>query len=288
MPILYNATETEASTGFFDNLLRLLSDFAMHTGLRLLAAIAVLIIGLRAVRALNRRYIKSKAYEKLEPDVRGIVRWLLSFLLNAAVIIGVIAILGIPLTSVATVISSAALALGLSLQGSLANLAGGIVLLIFKPFHVNDVIEVSSFSGTVESIGVFYTSLRTFDNRCVILPNAGLSNANLINNTCYDTRRVDITVSTGSETDSETVKGLVTSVIAAQHLALLNPEPFVRLNDCTDGRLNYAIRVWCKTDDYYDLYHNLQEDLRREFKQMGLSPATPQMTVRIEKNAEEK
>jgi len=109
----------------------------------------------------------------------------------------VIGILGIPLASVATIISSAAIAVGLALQGSLSNLAGGIVILAFKPFHVGDVIQTGSYNGTVESIGVFYTTLTTFDNQRVVLPNAGLSNANITNASAFDTRRVDLIVSAG-------------------------------------------------------------------------------------------
>ena len=200
----------------------------MTSGLRLAAAIIVLLLGLKIAKAVLKRYEKSRAFQKIVPDVRGVVRWLAGFLLYALIIVLVIGILGIPLASVATIISSAAIAVGLALQGSLSNLAGGIVILAFKPFHVGDVIQTGSYNGTVESIGVFYTTLTTFDNQRVVLPNAGLSNANIT-------------------------------------------------------KQNFAVRVWCRTENYYDLYHDLQEGIREEFVRCGIAPTLPVMNVKLSK-----
>lgn len=144
-----------ANGGIFHELWAIVRNFAMTSGLRLAAAIIVLLLGLKIAKAVLKRYEKSRAFQKIVPDVRGVVRWLAGFLLYALIIVLVIGILGIPLASVATIISSAAIAVGLALQGSLSNLAGGIVILAFKPFHVGDVIQTGSYNGTVESIGVF-------------------------------------------------------------------------------------------------------------------------------------
>lgn len=201
----------------------------------------------------------------------------------ALIIVLVIGILGIPLASVATIISSAAIAIGLALQGSLSNLAGGIVILAFKPFHVGDVIQTGSYNGTVESIGVFYTTLTTFDNQRVVLPNAGLSNANITNASAFDTRRVDLIVSAGCDTDSSAVHAAIERVVKAQKYALNEPAAFIRLNDCTDGKQNFAVRVWCRTENYYDLYHDLQEGIREEFVRCGIAPTLPVMNVKLSK-----
>ena len=157
-----------ANGGIFRELWAIVRNFAMTSGLRLAAAIIVLLLGLKIAKAVLKRYEKSRAFQKIVPDVRGVVRWLAGFLLYALIIVLVIGILGIPLASVATIISSAAIAVGLALQGSLSNLAGGIVILAFKPFHVGDVIQTGSYNGTVESIGVFYTTITTFDNQRVV------------------------------------------------------------------------------------------------------------------------
>lgn len=272
-----------ADGGILQELWATVRNFAMTSGLRLIAAIVVLLLGLRIVKTIMKRYEKSRAYEKITPDVRGVVRWLIGFLLYAVIIVLVIGILGIPLASVATIISSAAIAVGLALQGSLSNLAGGIVILAFKPFHVGDVIQTGSYNGTVESIGVFYTTLTTFDNQRVVLPNAGLSNASITNASAFDTRRVDLTVSAGCDTDSSAVHAAIERVVKAQKYALPDPAAFIRLNDCTDGKQNFAVRVWCKTENYYDLYHDLQEGLREEFVRCGIAPTLPVMNVKLSK-----
>ena len=248
-----------------------------------IAAIIVLLLGLKIAKAVLKRYEKSRAFQKIVPDVRGVVRWLAGFLLYALIIVLVIGILGIPLASVATIISSAAIAVGLALQGSLSNLAGGIVILAFKPFHVGDVIQTGSYNGTVESIGVFYTTLTTFDNQRVVLPNAGLSNANITNASAFDTRRVDLIVSAGCDTDSSAVHAAIERVVKAQKYALNEPAAFIRLNDCTDGKQNFAVRVWCRTENYYDLYHDLQEGIREEFVRCGIAPTLPVMNVKLSK-----
>ncbi|MCH5279033.1 MAG: mechanosensitive ion channel [Christensenellaceae bacterium] len=276
-------TEVGIKSGFLGKLLEVLQDFAMHSGLRLIAAVLTLIIGFKLAKWICKAFERGKAFKGLGQDVQGIARGTIKFLLHLIVIVLVIAILGIPLASVATIISSAAVALGLALQGSLSNLAGGLMILVFKPFHVGHFIEAAGFSGEVETIGVFYTALRTLDNRRVVLPNAALSNANLVNFSVYDTRRVDLTVSAGISSDSEVVKAIIHGVILGEKLALLEPEPFVRLNDCTDGKLNFTVRVWCMSEDYFTLYNDLQEDLREAFVQKGVAPALTKMELHIDK-----
>lgn len=264
---------------FFTKLLDTLQTFAMTSGLRLIAALFVLILGTKLAGILSKSYLKSAFYRKTAADVQGILRWSVNFILHALVVILAIAILGIPLTSVATIISSAAVALGLALQGSLANLAGGLMLLVFKPFHVGDCIEAAGFSGIVENIGVFYTSLKTFDNRRVVMPNASLSNTNLTNFSVFDTRRVDMTISTGTSCGSEEIKQLISGIIKGEALALSDPVPFVRLDSCTDGKLNFTVRVWCKSPDYFDLYNDLQEHIQKALADNGISPAVPSVKV---------
>lgn len=271
-PLLFKAA-------FLTKLLDTLQSFAMTSGLRLIAALLVLIIGTKLASLLSKSYLKSAFYKKTVADVQGILRWSINFILHALVVILAIAILGIPLTSVATIISSAAVALGLALQGSLANLAGGLMLLVFKPFHVGDCIEASGFSGVVENIGVFYTSLKTFDNCRVVMPNASLSNTNLTNYSVFDTRRVDMTISAGASCDSEQIKQLIRETIRNETLALSDPAPFVRLDNCTDGKMNFTVRVWCKSPDYFDLYNDLQEHIQKSLADNGISPAVPSVKV---------
>lgn len=269
-----------ASEGdFFAGFLITVKTFLMTSGLRLIAAAITLFAGFAIVRKLMKAYVNGKSFNRTPKDVQGIVRWTANFILHALIVILAIAILGIPLTSAATIISSCAVALGLALQGSLSNLAGGLMILIFKPFHVGDYIEASGLGGTVESIGVFYTTLQTCDNRRIVMPNAALSNTNVVNSSAYERRRVDITVSAGAENNSDEVKSVLLSVINRQRLAIFEPEPFVRLNDCTDGKLNFTVRVWCRTEDYFDLYNDLQEDIRIAFTSSAIIPALNTMRI---------
>lgn len=268
-----------SESNFFINFLNTIKTFAMTSGLRLIAAAITLFAGFAIVRKLMKAYVTGKSFNKTPKDVQGIVRWTINFVLHVIVVILVIAILGIPLTSAATIISSCAVALGLALQGSLSNLAGGLMILIFKPFHVGDYIEASGLGGTVESIGVFYTTLQTYDNRRIVMPNAALSNTNVVNFSAYERRRVDITVSAGAENNSDDVKNVLLSVIKKQRLAILEPAPFVRLNDCTDGKLNFTVRVWCRTEDYFDLYNDIQEDIRSAFASSDIVPALNTMKI---------
>lgn len=268
-----------SESNFFIDLFNTIKTFAMTSGLRLIAAAITLFAGFAIVRKLMKAYLAGKSFNRTPKDIQGIVRWTVNFVLHAIVIILAIAILGIPLTSTATIISSFAVALGLALQGSLSNLAGGLMILLFKPFHVGDYIEASGLGGTVESIGVFYTTLQTYDNRRIVMPNATLSNTNVVNSSAYDRRRVDITVSAGAENNSDEVKNVLLSVIKNQGLAILEPAPFVRLNDCTDGKLNFTVRVWCRTEDYFDLYNDIQEDIRKAFASSGIAPALNTMKI---------
>ncbi len=264
---------------FFSKAWEYIKDFAVHSGLRIIAAILIVIIGIPLARKLIKAYEKSKAFNRVNKDIQGISKWVVKYLLYLAVIALVIVVLGIPTASIATLISSVTLAIGLALQGSLTNIAGGIMLLAYKPFHVGDYIEASGNSGTVEDIGAFYTTLKTVDNRRIVVPNGTLSNANIVNFSSYETRRVDITVSASASCDSEKVKEIIRNVIDCEGLAMKEPEPFVRLNDCTDGKLNYTVRVWCKTEDYFTLYNDLQEDLRTAFVEHDIAPALNTMRI---------
>ena len=255
----------------------------MQTLFSFVVAIVVLLIGLRLIKWLIAHIKKTKLSARIDPTVHTFILSVISIGLKLLLVIAAASIMGVSNASIVAVLGSAGLAIGLALQGSLSNLAGGIVILAFKPFHVGDVIQTGSYNGTVESIGVFYTTLTTFDNQRVVLPNAGLSNANITNASAFDTRRVDLIVSAGCDTDSSAVHAAIERVVKAQKYALNEPAAFIRLNDCTDGKQNFAVRVWCRTENYYDLYHDLQEGIREEFVRCGIAPTLPVMNVKLSK-----
>ena len=232
---------TKAEAGeYLKNLWTLLEEFAVTYGGRLLIALLILIVGFRIVNILTKRVLHSKVVNRLEPSARTFLQSMVGILCK--VLIGIIAlsVMGVPMTSIITVVGSCGLAVGLALQGSLANIAGGFVLLVVKPFKVGHYITVGDISGTVTEMGIFNTKLLTYDNRVVIIPNSAISNATVINLTELPLRRVDLTFTASYGDDTAAVKkallDVCDGVVAPQRLlhgASRNVERFVEV--CAKG-----------------------------------------------------
>ena len=268
-----------ASGSFFSGLLDSIADFCVSYGLKLLGALLVLAVGLWLSKVLVRSVTKSRGFSKLSKDVQGFAQSAVRIALMIVVIITVISILGVPMASIVAAIASCGVAIGLALQGSLSNLAGGLMILIFKHFHVGDYIINGSYEGTVEEIGVFYTSVRTADNRNVILPNAALSNSNLINVSRYDTRRVDVAVPVDGDADVSTVSTILYDMAKNTAKILPDQEIFARFDEYGNGCAKYKIRVWCSSDDYWDVYYDLLEGSKRVLAENGIKIPLPQMEI---------
>lgn len=269
---------TEANE-YLKKLLTMLEEFAVTYGGKLIIALLLIIIGFKLVNVATRKLGKAKGVAKLEPSARN-------FILNAVavfvkVIIGVtaLAIMGIPMTSIVAVIGSCGLAIGLALQGSLANIAGGFVLVIAKPFAIGDFIITGDISGTVEEIGVFHTKVITIDNKRIIVPNSAISNATLVNATAMKRRRVDLTFNASYADDIDTVERVLKETCRAHELILDDPEPFARLSGHKDSALEYTVRVWCKTEDYWTVYFDLIRDVKVAFDKNGVTVPFPQVDV---------
>ena len=187
------------------------------------------------------------------------------------------------MTSVITLIGSAGLALGLALQGGLANLAGGIIILIFKEFSVGDYIETKGNSGTVNDINVFYTTLITPDNKTITIPNGDLANGTIVNYSRCDCRRLDINVSVARSSDIEKVKKVLTKLCKDDKRVLKEKEIFVRLTSFDDGSLIFTIRVWVKTVDYWNLNFDLKENIKMNLDKNSIEIPYKQMDVHISK-----
>ena len=171
------------------------------------------------------------------------------------------------------------LAIGLALQGSLANIAGGFVLVIAKPFAIGDFIISGDISGTVEEIGIFHTKIITIDNKRIVVPNSTISNATLVNATAMKTRRVDLTFTASYDNDIDKVERVLTEVCRAHRLVLDDPAPFARLSAHKDSALEYTVRAWCNTDDYWTVYFDLFRDVKNAFDKNGISIPYPQVDV---------
>ena len=252
-------------------------------------AIIALVIGHFVIRFLCKRLPKSKLFKKLEPSARTFLTSTIQMLLYVMLIIVVISILGIPAASIIGVLTSACLAIGLALQGALSNFAGGIMLLIFKPFRVGDYVTCSGGTGTVKDISVFYTSILTDDNKKVTVPNGVLMNDSIINFSAEKIRRVDIPFNVAYGTDSKVVTEGMLRIIAGDKRVLSEPKPIVRVTGCTDNSVTYSFRVWCDSEVYWEMYFDLMKKVTEAINEMGIKVPVSHMEIHMSgKSSDEK
>ena len=220
---------------------------------------------------------------KVEPTVHKFTRSCLKVLLWIFTGLVVASYLEFPINSLVTVLGVIGVALSLSLQGSLSNLAGGIMVMVSRPFAVGDYVEAGSVSGTVIEIGLVYTRLKTIDNKIIFIPNGEISGERIINYNKQEQRRVDLTFTVSYDADPERVKEIMRQVIGAHPKALFTPEPFVRTTSLGESSVGYTLRVWCATQDYWDLYYDLLEQIRAAFDREGIELTYNHLNVHIMK-----
>ena len=213
---------------------------------------------------------KIKVLEKVEPNTRTFVLSALKWLLYIVLVVSIVAILGVPMASVITVLGTAGAAIALSLQGSLSNLAGGIMLVIFRPFKVGDFVEASGVTGTVKEITLFYTVLNTVDNCRINVPNGALMNANIIDYSAEETRRVDLTFASAKSEDPQKIQSLMLEVMDQNEKVLKDPAPFARISGGTNEAMQFTVRAWCKTADYWDVYFDLTQAITEKLGENGV------------------
>lgn len=266
------------------NLLQFLKELLTTAGLRLLYAALIIIIGLKLVKFLSKRCKKSKWYRKVDQSVAHFVVSSMNVILKILVFVSAALVLGVPATSFVAILTSAGVAVGLALQGSLSNFAGGLMILIFKPFRVGDYIESADVSGTVQDISIFYTVLITPDNKTIHCPNGALSNTHVTNFSEQEIRRVDIPVSVSYDTDVDAVKQILTEVASEHALILPDHAPFVRLAECADSSLDFTVRVWCKNTDFWTVKFDLIETIQKRLVDAGIEIPYPQMDIHLKES----
>ena len=267
-----------------ETLFQTLTPYVVSIAGKLVLAIIILVAGFKLVKFLMKLLSRSKAFTKLDPNVCSFLNSFLSIALKALIIITVAGILGIPMTSFITILGSMAVAIGLSLQGSLSNIAGGLIILLFKPFAIGEYISVDGVEGTVSEIGLYYTHLKTGDNQKVVVPNAIASNNTLVNVTHQTTRRVDLKFTVGYNSDIDTVKDILLGIADAHKKILKTPaEPMARLSEHGDRALVFVFRCWCKAEDYWDVRFDLLEQVKVAFDARGISIPYPQLDVHLDK-----
>ena len=237
---------------------------------KVLLAIVVWFVGKFIVNKLLGLVGKIKVLDKIEPNTRTFVLSALKWLLYIILVVSIVAILGVPMASVITVLGTAGAAIALSLQGSLSNLAGGIMLVIFRPFKVGDFVEASGVTGTVKEITLFYTVLNTVDNCRINVPNGALMNANVIDYSAEATRRVDLSFASAKSENPKKIQDLMLDVMGQNEKVLKDPAPFARISGGTNEAMQFTVRAWCKTEDYWDVYFDLTQAITEKLGENGV------------------
>ena len=256
-------------------------DVVAVWGLKVIAAIAIFIIGrwvAKGVRIGVRRMMKQT---DVDPIVIGFVGSITYIALLAFVIIAALGQLGIQTTSFIAILGAAGLAVGLALQGSLANFAAGFLMIIFRPFKVGDFIEGAGVSGVVDTIQIFTTTLKTGDNKTIIIPNAKLSGDNIINYSAQTRRRVDMTVGVAYDADLSKVRDVLKDIISKESRIHSDPEPLIAVAELADNSVNFVVRVWTDTGDYWGVKFAITETIKNRFDEAGIGIPFPQRDIHI-------
>lgn len=261
----------------------MLYNLVLAYGLKVIAAIVVLIIGLWVInRAMK---ITDRVMEKREVNIslRGFLRSLMGILLKVMLLISIAEMAGIKTTSFIAVLGAAGLAVGLALQGTLANFAGGVMILLFKPFKVGDLIHTQGHLGTVKEIHIFVTILLTAENKTVILPNAAVSNGDIVNYTTEGLIRVDMIFGISYKSNIKTAKDVLMKVVESHPKVLKEPAPFIGVRELADSSVNLAVRPYSKPGDYWDIYFKVMEEGKIALDNAGIEIPFPQMDVHLQK-----
>ncbi|AUC21799.1 mechanosensitive ion channel protein [Polaribacter sejongensis] len=250
---------------------------------KVLVALAILIIGLLVIKLVVKGAKKAMSKGGIDITLQTFLSNLLGWALKILLIIVVISKLGVETTSFAAIIAAAGLAVGLALQGSLANFAGGVLIMIFKPFKLGDFIEAQGESGTVKQIEIFTTKLNTTDNKEIIIPNGTLSNGNIVNYSTEATRRVDFTFGVGYDSDIKKTKDLLYGILNNHPLILKTPAAAVNLSELGDSSINFFTRGWVKKEDYWTVKFEVMEQVKEALDEAGIDIPYPHR-VNINKN----
>ena len=259
------------------NLLNKAADF----GMKLLSALLVLIIGRLLIKWIVKLISKSKFAKHNDATVVRVLLNFTSAALYVLLAVTIIAILGVPMASMVALIASAGVAIGLALQGALSNLAGGIMIMILRPFHIGDFVEIDGNSGTVKDVGIFYTVITTPDNKVITIPNGTVMANSITNYSKNDTRRVDLVFRVAYGTNVNKVRNILLEEADKHELALKDPAPFARLTKQNEHSMDFTLRVWTKAGDYWTVNFDLLENINKRFEKEDVQIPFHQLDVHI-------
>lgn len=267
-----------------DDYLKKITDFGFEYAPKLIGGLIVLFLGLWITKLITKGVAKSLAKSSIDQSLVPFLKSLTNIVLKALVIITVMGMIGIEMTSFVAIIGAAGLAVGLALSGTLQNFSGGVIILILKPFKIGDFIEAQGFSGTVKEISIFSTMLNTPDKKLVIIPNGPLSTGALINYSAEPLRRVDWTFGIAYGDDVENFKKAINQFISEDERILKDPAGFIGLSELADSSVNFTVRVWVDSPDYWGVFFDMNEKVYTKFPDYDLNIPFPQMDVHVQNN----
>lgn len=266
-----------------DSLQNLIETYVIPWGISGIQALVVFIIGKWLVAKMTVLVGKALERSKMDEMLVDFVQSLLSWALLLVVIIAALSQLGIDTTSLIALLGAAGLAIGLALKDSLSNFAAGVMLLVFRPFKIGDFVSVAGVDGSVEKIHVFTTTILTPDNKENIVPNSAVYGGVITNYSARETRRVDMVFGIGYDDDLKKAKKILMDIIVAHDKTLSEPEPLVAVAELGDSSVNFTVRAWSKTSDYWGVYFDCHEQVKTAFDEAGISIPYPQMDVHLDK-----
>lgn len=279
--ITLNADYVTKYWDYFTNVL-------MEYSPRLISAILIFVIGWTAIRLIKKLIVRIMTKREMEPTLSKFLADILIWTLKILLFVTVISRLGVENSSFVAIIGAAGLAVGLSLQGSLSNFAGGVLIIMFKPFKVGDFIEAQNVSGTVKQIQIFVTQLATVDNQIIFVPNGALSNGTIINYSYATTRRANLTIGISYSSNIKKAKEIAMEVMENHPSVLKDPAPVVLVDNLADSSINLAIRPWANLEDFFTMRSDILEQIKLKFDENGIEIPFPQLDFNIKENLPKK
>ncbi|MFO7615500.1 MAG: mechanosensitive ion channel [Bacteroidales bacterium] len=265
------------------SIIELLKEFAVSYGLKLIGAVVALIVGLWIIKIITKGFARLMDKKDVSVSLRSFLKTGLHITLKVLLAVSIATMVGVPMTSFVAILAAAGLAVGLALSGTLQNFAGGVIILLLKPFKVGDFVEAQGYMGTVKEIQIFHTFMLTVDNKTIIIPNGPLSSGSLTNFSREPLRRVDLTIGISYGSSYEKAREVVSALIREDERILPEPAPFIGLHKLADSSINVVTRLWVNAENYWDVYFDMNDKIYKTFPDQGLSFPFPQMDVHLKR-----
>lgn len=274
-----------ANPGYLEVMFQKFTNLCLTAGKNILLAVIIYVVGRYLIKLLNKLLARTMVRRQMDATIQSFLKSLVSILLNILLIVTIVSTLGIETTSFAALLASAGVAIGMALSGNLQNLAGGLIILLFKPYRVGDTIEAQGVVGTVKEIQIFHTILTLADNKTVFIPNGAMSSGVVTNLSTNPLRRIDFTFGVDYGANVQTVEKVVRQVIADNKSIVSTPAPFIAVNALSASSVDIVIRVWADNKDYWDVYYGFNRAIYEAFNAAGINFPFPQQTLHIVKES---